>query len=93
MKNLVTIVYISLKVDVAQRVGRVGFGLGQTGYRSKTGHFKRVKNGFGSFGFWVRLTCIFHMIFLKRKLMGKAKYSSSLHSRPWNVSSSMACRP
>ena len=35
--------------------GRVGFGsvnqvMGQTGCRSKMGHFKRVKNGFESIG-------------------------------------------
>ena len=37
-----------LSLDMAKRVGRAGFGLGQSGYESKTSHFKRVKNRFGS---------------------------------------------
>ena len=32
------------------RVGRVNRVAGQTGHRSKTSHFKRVKNEFGSIG-------------------------------------------
>ena len=99
MKNQVTIVYISLKVHVAQRVGRVGFGSGQTGYRSKTGHFKRVKNGFGSIGFWVRLTCIFHMIFFffLKKTDGKGKVQlvlaqSSMECKLVNGLSSIGCK-
>ena len=40
------------------RSGRVKWVAGQTGY------FKWVKNGFGSIGLWVGLTCIFHIIFI-----------------------------
>ena len=41
--------------DMTKRAGRVRFGSGQSGYGSngsqvKTGHFKRVKNRFGSIG-------------------------------------------
>ena len=60
---------------MAKRAGRVGSGsgrvnwvTGQTGHESKTGHFKRVENGFGSIGLrvgsgWVGLTRIFYMKF------------------------------
>ena len=56
---------IGTKLDMAKRAGRVNRVASQTGHGSKTGHFKRVKNGFGSIGLRVEsgrvgLTRIFH---------------------------------
>ena len=34
--------------------GRVRLGYESNGLQAKTGHFKRIKNGFGSIGLWVR---------------------------------------
>ena len=54
-------------INMAKRAGgadQVQVESGQSGCGSKTNHFKRVKNGFGSIKFWVGLTRIFHINFL-----------------------------
>ena len=59
-------------VDMTKRAGRVGSGqsgCGSNGSLVKTGHFKKVKNGFKSIVLWVRsgwpvfFTWIFFLIF------------------------------
>ena len=44
---------LDLIVGMAKRAGQVKFGSSQLDCGSKTGHFKRVKNGFGLIGLWV----------------------------------------
>ena len=58
----------NIKNRHVKRVGRVEFRSGQSGCKSKSGHFKRVKKGFGSIGLQVELTRIFHINFFTKKI-------------------------
>ena len=55
--------HFPLTVDMAKRAGLVNWVAGQTGHRSKRVILSGLKNGFGSIGFWVGLTRIFHINF------------------------------